>query len=190
MKLKSSIRQQQVFTDLRELEKHISKLQIKKENNDSLFYVHRIPELPAWTNKINYSQGCEQNIYKLKCSCDEQKKLSKKYFDRDIRLACKHIYWKLTTTKVKTELDSLTKLLLDAFQKSNEMKLFKISFKDEILILGFTNPAEWINVFTGKEKWNKYSFNVTEKGWAYNKFPKDAKLLSAKILSICKYLLS
>ena len=189
MKNKSSIQKQYVFTDLRELEKHISKLQIDKEKEDSLFYIHRITNLPDWTNKVYSSQGYKQNLFKLKCNCDEQRKLSKKYSDRDIRLVCRHLYWKLTTTKVKDEIDELTKILLASFNKNKEMSLFKTSLKDENLILGFTGSMEWINVFIGNYKWKRFSFNTSEKRWAYNVSPKNAKVIETKVGAILDYIM-
>ena len=190
MKNSTSIQKQHLFSDLRDLEKYISKLRLVSKKQESLFYIHRIPELPRWTNKIYKSQGYKQNLYELKCNCAEHKKLSRKYSNRDIRLVCRHLYWKLTTTKVKDEIDELTKILLVSFNKNKERNLFRTSLKDEPLVLGLSTPVEWIDIFVGEKKWKRFSFNVPEKRWAYNESPQNMKIIETKIYSILEYLFS
>ena len=177
-----------LYSDLRK----ISGDQQGPLNFGNNYYIHHLPKFPAWTkNKIyNYSKH-KIDLYNLKCNCDSQSEKREHYKDRDVRLLCKHLYYKILNSPLTKDIDSLTLLLMRSAAVWGEQHLYKYTYLGQIIILGFKEPTEWVNVYSlnkaNPEVYHRYSFNPISKRWSYNHLPNNAELIQDVIIRNIKY---
>ena len=162
------------FSDLRVAEKEIQAIPNLARN----YYIHLLPELTYawWTNK-DYKYKSELiNPYKYTCTCTEYQQRAAIFpKSRDIRRACKHIYYKFTDTKLKQYLDSLSHLLLKSSAIHNEVLHFKYEYLDKQYYFGFKQNTNWINVYLKEDdEFRKFGFNPVENRWSYKSEPRDS----------------
>lgn len=174
-----------IFDDLRDLEKfQVQKKKIEEEA-EKKYYIHQIPQLPKWTDRKYYYKPYTQNLFRLTCTCDEFKKKSLIYKNRDMRKLCYHLFWKLQTSKVAPLIDDLTTRLLIAHFKFGVNKFYKSAFMMRPLILGFNEKNDWISIFLErKDGWHQYSYNSKLRRWAYGIIPEDVMMLTQRISEI------
>jgi len=170
------------YSDLRIAEKEIQTVPNLARN----YYIHLLPELPWWTNRIYKHKDEELNLSKYSCSCtDYQQRAILFSKPRDIRRACKHIYYKLTGTRIKDFIDPLTQLLLKSTAIHNEVLHFKYEYLGKAYYFGFKENTNWINVYLKEDdEFRKFGFNPVEYRWSYKSEPKEsayAILLMEKI---------
>lgn len=132
-------------------------------------YVHLVPQLPKWTNKEYRSQNEIQNLFNLSCSCSNFKDRSQLFRKRDVRSLCKHIYWKITQFAASNYIDDLTKILAHDSVFHNQWLHQKISYKNDYMIIGFTNyrDSSWLNVYYPfyNNGWFNLSYSFKENRW-------------------------
>jgi hypothetical protein len=118
------------------------------ETEKHQYYIEpQIPGLPEWTNKTYHCQDEEVNLFKLTCTCEDFKARKENYTDRDVRLCCKHIYYKLSNTAAKRYINSLYKNLsyAAAFFDIDSFFTFNIDKRD--IYYGFNGYLNWVQVF-------------------------------------------
>lgn len=72
-----------------------------------------------------------------------------------------------------------------------EQYLYKYKYLGKVIILGFKESTEWINVYsldkTNPEIYHRYSYNPISNRWSYNNLPNYAELLIDVIKRTIKY---
>lgn len=152
------------------------------------YYIHSIPKLPSWTNKKYKCSGEIVNLFNLTCTCEDFINRSRLFSERDIRKACKHIYYKLRDTKASEYIDKLTFKLLEAGVFHGEQHLFEYNIKNKKVILGFGESEEWVNVYAKNEgNYSRYSFNIKQQRWSNKWSPTNEHLIRIAIEIVNKY---
>lgn len=161
-------------------------------NFGSNYYIHQIPRFPAWTKGKQYNYSHHKiDLYNLQCDCDSQLEKRENYKGRDVRLVCKHLYYKILNSPIAQEIDSLTLLLMRSAAIWGEQYLYKYKYLGKVIILGFKESTEWINVYlldkTNPGIYHRYSYNPISNRWSYNNLPNYAELLIDVIKRTIKY---
>lgn len=134
-------------------------------------YSHQFPVFPIWTNRNRKIQGQTINLFLLSCTCEVYKERELKYFDRDIRKTCIHLYYGFERHRNKI-LDDLSKLLLDQQYKYGVEQLYKL---DDETFLGTKPGSEWIKIYKPRDsRWTHYSYNRLEKRFSYDRKPTES----------------
>lgn len=174
------------FTDIRIAEKAISRNPFSAPN----YYIHLLPRLPEWTDRIYYYKTGpttfeKQNLYHLTCTCSTFKEKKKVFEGRDIRVLCKHLFYKLTETKAKKYLQELDVLLMRSAVIFHEMYLYKYTIKKKDVILGFKQDTDWVNVYTHNiaDTYIKFSYHPIKRTWSYGIAPPNHTMLILAINS-------
>lgn len=160
-------------------------------NFGSNYYIHKMPRFPQWMkNKIYRYADHRMDLFNLKCDCNSQQQKREYYKGRDIRLLCKHLYYKILKTSAVKELDSLTIELMKNAVIWGEQHLYKYVYKNKDIIFGFKEDTDWINVYAPNvfkpEEHKKYSFNPLKHRWSYDSKPDDYLLFEDLIKRIIK----
>ncbi len=161
--------------EVEKLEKHIA-------NNGALFIPpYELPRLPEWTNRVyNYKQY-RMNLYQFTCSCEWWKNKRKIYPEGDLRLLCKHLYYKITSSsKLLENIDDLTLMLIKSYLFLGENMLLKaVHGKEQFTFyIGSRYFGDWYNVYSkAGDNWNRYSYSMVEKRWSYDKEPEHEKII-------------
>lgn len=155
-------------------------------------YIHQIPHFPAWTKGKQYNYSHHKiDLYNLQCNCDSQLEKRENYKGRDVRLVCKHLYYKILNSPITQEIDSLTLLLMRSAAIWGEQYLYKYKYLGKVIILGFKESTEWINVYSESkynlEEYHRYSYNPILKRWSYNNFPEYGPLIPDLIKRIIQF---
>jgi hypothetical protein len=162
-----------VFSDIRDFEEF---KQIKKDGKKiSTRFSFIVPELPKWCDHTYHYKEIKINPYQLKCSCNDSI-LRRKYFEsRDIRVTCKHLYWKIAQTKIKEEVDELVILLMKQTALFGTNKFLTLNVDNAQIHLGFRNGNDWITILTPLQNggWRSWGYNPFEGRWSYDEEPKN-----------------
>lgn len=155
-----------VYDDLRNVEGKNKQTKGESLKSD---YIHLVPPMPKWTDKEYTSQNETQNVYRLTCTCDDYKERAELFEERDVRIICRHLFWKLTKTRAYRFLDKLTELLAHDSAFYREWIHYKSDFEGRDMIIGKTNlyTSGWLNIyyqFYGKT-WMNLSYNYQLKRW-------------------------
>ena len=178
-----------ILKDIRHIQAHKDKRERVKKQGYKGNYIHKVPPLPRWTNKVYTSQGFKQNLYDLACTCpDFSYKKSKYKQPRDARSLCKHLYWKLTDTKASEFVEDKTLVLIEPVVKG-EIEFFhkEVLHNKREVIFGFSNNGEpWLGVYTINEfsKWTGYFYSYQEKRFAYGNEPPDKVKIVNKLREV------
>ena len=177
-----------LYSDLRKLTKDNT----GPLNYGNNYYIHQIPRFPNWTKGKLYNYSNHKiDLYNLQCNCNSQIEKRENYKGRDVRLLCKHLYYKILNSPVAKEIDSLTLLLMRRAAICGEQHLYKYTYLDQIIILGFKELTEWVNVYSlnkaNPEFYHRYSYNPISKRWSYNHLPINAELIQDVIIRNIKY---
>lgn len=180
-----------LYTDIRKLLKDPD----SPLNPGQNFYVHNLPKFPSFMQGKTYRYAdYEMDLYNLHCDCDYHADKREKYQGRDIRLLCKHLYYKILKTSAAKELDSLTLELMKNAVLWGEKHLYKYTYKDQDIILGFHEGVEWVNVYAPNKfnlkEYHRYSFNVISDRWSYDSQPEFGHLIPDLISRVIKYSLT
>lgn len=135
--------------------------------------IFNYPELPKELNKTLLSKSNRVNLFKFTCTCEDYKQKSVKYSGRDIRKACKHIYYKSTQDYYNDYFPDIIKILLKIAVFKGFSYLYKIKiFKNEVYYLIEPNSA-WIKILAvnNQSKWDEYFLHILDNRWGYNKNP-------------------
>jgi hypothetical protein len=151
--------------------------QVKEK--DGYYCEPQIPQLPKWTNKIYSSQGEQVNLFNLTCTCKDYSERKAKYTGRDIRLCCKHIYYKLTGSAISKHINSLYKNLSHAAAifKIESFCTYKIDRRD--IYFGYKEDSNWIQVFfpvdeNNPDSYARFSFSPELSRWSNGINPVNA----------------
>lgn len=175
-----------LYSDLRKLKKDESSPVRLGEN----YYVHYIPRLPSWLKGKHYRYSNHKlDLHNLKCDCEAQGEKLEFYKARDVRAICKHLYYKLINSELIKELDSLTLLLMRSAVLWGEAHLYKYVYKGDVIVIGFKENSEWVNVYTKNDfdQFHRYSFNPSTNRWSYGKGARYSELLPDLIKRIIEY---
>lgn len=172
--------QNNTFDDLRNLEKN----NFHPPYNVKI-HSYKIPELPAWLNKVYVYNDVKYNPYKVECNCDNFLSRAAYYPERDLRTVCIHLYGKIMFS-AKKHIDPLTKILLEKNFKYGILHLHEFQTDGRTVYLGFSKNPDWVNVYQAAEEWKEYSYSISEDRWAYRFFPDNAEVIKDYILSIIK----
>lgn len=157
------------------------------------YYVEpQLPELPAWTNKKYSCQEQQVNLFLLTCSCEDFKERKEKYGARDVRLCCKHIYYKLTSTAASKFINTLYKNLTyaAAFFNVDSIYTFKIDKRD--IYYGFNGQLDWVQVFVpvngSNDSYARFSYSPKLKRWSHGIEPENEWKIVYIAEKIMKYI--
>ena len=157
----------------------IRKRKTEVKEKDKYYCEPQIPILPKWTNKIYSSQGEQVNLFNLTCTCKDYSERKNKYKGRDVRLCCKHIYYKLTGSAVTKHISSLYKNLSSAVAifKIESFYSFKIDRRD--IYCGFKEGSNWIQVYVPVHENNinfyaRFSYSPMLSRWSHGMIPVNA----------------
>jgi hypothetical protein len=160
-----------VFKDIRDFEEFKN---IKKDGRKiSTKYSFIVPELPTWCDRIYHYKDLKINPYQLKCSCGDSLLRRKYYEERDIRVICKHLYWKIAQTKIKDEVDELIILLMKQTALFGTNKFLTLEVDGKQIHLGFKNGNDWITILTPLQNcgWQSWGYNPFEGRWSFDEMP-------------------
>lgn len=171
---KKPLRHIPILKDVKEIERlkeHVVK-------NGGLFippYRYEMPKLPEWTNKNYYYKQYKVNPYNFSCSCEWWNNKRKIYPDGDLRLVCKHIYYKITgSPKLLNSIDDLTLQLIKSYLFHGESLLLKAVLGKAKLTfyVGAKYKSDWYNIYVkAGDKWERYGYSMIERRWSYHKAP-------------------
>lgn len=155
----------EVVSDVRQVDSQKQKL-------PSYYFIPQFPKMPNWLNKKLICQGYEVNLFKFTCNCSDYNH-EKKYFDRDIRKACKHIYYKSLNYKDKVEIPQLLLLLLKNTAIFHSQHFYKFQFKEHIFYYSFNEKSIWVNIFARAmgeldHDYVVYHYNPLNRKWGHN----------------------
>lgn len=156
------------------------------------YYIHKLPKFHSFMKGKTYRYSdYKMDLFNLLCSCENQKLKREKYKGRDVRLLCKHLYYKILKTSVAKELDSLSLELMKNAVLWGEKHLYRYRYMEQDIILGFKEGIEWVNVYA-KNKFNpkehyRYSFNVMSNRWSYDNEPEYGHLIPDLISRVIKH---
>ncbi len=158
-------------------------------DNGKDFINYEFPKLPAKFNKIYYYKGEKINLYNYSCTCRQFEENSKLYPGRDIRRACKHIYFKASVDWLKKYIGGIAILLLQKAVYHGIQYLYKTNIfgKDFYFII---NPdSAWINVITLKDETMafEYTYHTIQKRWGYSNTPDESVYIVDQIQKIIKF---
>jgi len=164
--------------------KEVQKLKKYIANNGALFippYELELPKLPEWTNRVYYYKQYKMNLYQFTCSCEWWKNKRKIYPVGDLRLVCKHLYYKISSSsKLLETIDDLSLMLIKSYLFHGENMLLKAVLAKEKLTfyIGARYFGDWYNVYTkAGDNWKRYSYSMLEKRWSYDRVPEHEKII-------------
>lgn len=177
-----------LYSDLRKLQKELD----SPLNFGDHYYIHQMPRFPQWMNGKVYRYGNHKmDLSNLVCDCDSYLGKKENYKGRDIRILCKHLYYKILKTSAAKELDSLTLELMKNAVLWGEHHLYKYVYKDQDLVFGFKESIDWVNVYApnifNPEVHKRYSYNPISDRWSYDSKPSDYILLEDLIKRIIQH---
>lgn len=153
------------------------------------FIIYEFPLLPKKFNKVYFSKQEKINLYNFSCTCQQFEDNSKHFSDRDIRRACKHIYYKASVTWLREFVGEITVLLLHKAVFNGFKFLYKINiFKQEFYFI--INPeSAWVNVITLKDDSLavEYTYHTIQKRWGHANTPDEAAYIIDQIQKIIKF---
>lgn len=173
------------YSDLRIAEKEILTTPDLARN----YYIHLLPVLPWWTNRVTKYKDEEINLFNYSCTCTEYQQRSELFLKpRDVRRICKHIYYKLDHQRFKEHIDPLSQLLIKSSAIHNELLHFKYEYLGNEYFFGFKPNTNWINVYLQqKDTFIRFSFNPVEYRWSYKSEPEAATYLILMIEKILEF---
>lgn len=150
------------------------------ETKKHQYYIEpQFPPLPEWTNKIYRCQDEEVNLFKITCTCEDFKARKDNYTARDVRLCCRHIYYKLNNTAASKYINSIYKNLsyVTAFIGMNSFYTFSIDKRD--IYYGFNSSLNWIQVFVpvrtnDPDSYARFSYSPKLRRWSHGTEPENA----------------
>lgn len=177
-----------LYSDLRKVQKDSD----SPENPGQYFYIHKLPKFPSFMQGKTYRYAdYKMDLFNLSCSCENQKLKREKYKGRDVRLLCKHLYYKILKTSAAQGLDSLSLEIMKTAVLFGEKHLYKYTYKDQDIILGFNEGTEWVNVYApnkfNPEQYHRYSYNPNDYRWSYSSEPEYGALIPGLIIRVIKY---
>jgi hypothetical protein len=125
---------------------------------------YNVPVIKGLTKRTYLMGNYRVNLHYLQCTCPVYKNALKIYPKRDIRRICKHLYYKIIT-ELESEIDTLSKMLLDNKFWLNEREVFKIKLDEHLLYLGFDHTFDTINIYRFTGRWKQYRFSFFKRAW-------------------------
>ena len=156
------------------------------------YYIHKLPLFPSFMQGKTYRYAdYKMDLFNLTCSCEYQELKREKYKGRDVRLLCKHLYYKILRTSAALELDSLSLEIMKTAVLFGEKTLYRYTYKEQDIILGFNEGTVWVNVYAknkfNPEKYHRYSYNPNDCRWSYSNAPEAGHLIPDLIFRVIKY---
>lgn len=148
--------------------------------------IFNYPELPKELNKTLLSKSNRVNLFKFTCTCEDYEKKSIKYSGRDIRKACKHIYYKSTQSYYEKYLPKIAYILLKLATFKEIEHLYKVNiFNSDVYFIIQSNSA-WIKIISGdnSDNWGEYLFHTVKNRWGYNKIPPNENYIIDQLRKI------
>jgi hypothetical protein len=142
--------------------------------------------LPLSDTILNETKSISKYKYNtnhLTCSCKAYRDRTKLYPRRDLRRLCKHLYLSLLTNHI-TDMDSLTKLLVETNLWFGRKILFKSKNGDSDFYFCLTIPVDKIYVFVKNNTWHRYEYGFKEDYWSNNLYPHNYDKLVVKIKKV------
>jgi hypothetical protein len=170
------VQDKKIYTDLRVLERERFGVNLPFKCHS-----YKMPDLPAWANRIHEYNGYKINLSECSCTCEEYFRKVPFYPERDIRAVCRHLYFRLKYTAVSRYIDKLTLLLLDNQFNYGEDHLYKFSLEGKDFYFGFKKRTSWVNIYAEQNHWIRFSYNPDEGRWAYNSVPDGAEGIIQKL---------
>lgn len=171
-----------IFSDIRDIEDHKKRIPSYEIISSKFSFI--VPELPKWCNKIYRFNDVKINPYQLKCSCKESQTKRKHFEARDVRVICKHIYWKISKTQIRDHVDNLTLEVMKLVGIFGSNKFLKLNVNGEDVHLAFKSKNDWITVLTKQvnDSWRKWGYNPFEERWSYEEMPKNKTDIELEIV--------
>jgi hypothetical protein len=141
----------------------------------SNYYVHQFPKLPDKFNKTYHSKQEKVNLCNFTCTCQQYVDNSKLFQDRDIRKACKHIYYKASQTWLKDFIPEITLLLLKIAVFGRIKFLYKIKIYSKEIYFLIDDNSVWVKVIAQNNRavFTEYTYHTIQKRWGYSNIPPD-----------------
>lgn len=175
------------FHDLRQAE---NSLPLVESVLGEKHYIHPVPQFPKWTDKNYKCQTHAVNLFLFKCTCDEFISDRAAQYDKsDIRICCRHLYYKLSNPRFLRYVDSLTLKLTYGTALKNERYFYKYIIYNQIVIFGFIPNSDWAGIYTRKRDGDffRYSYNPIIKKWAEHLIPDQGIFIIDQFVKAIKY---
>ncbi len=156
------------------------------------YFIPELPAVPQYFNKKIISQGNSVNLFQFTCSCEHFKIKSANYQGRDIRKACKHIYYKIDSNFDKLKILQLWLILLKNAAIFGTQHYYKFQFKEHEFYYGFKEDTVWVNIFANvlgdaTKDYFQYGYNLVTNAWASRLEPIQKFEIIHILNSIVKY---
>lgn len=164
------------------------------ETKKHQYYIEpQFPLLPEWTDKLYHCQDEKVNLFKLTCTCDDFKERKEKYYARDVRLCCKHIYYKLTSTAASKFINTLYKNLTYVTAFFNIDSFYTFSIDKRNIYYGFNGQLNWVQVFVpvrinDPNFYARFSYSPKLRRWSHGTKPDNAWKIEYIANKIMKYI--
>lgn len=175
------------FQDLRQAEKSIS---VNESVPGQKHYIHPVPQFPKWTDKNFKCQNHAVNLFQFNCTCDEfVNDRAAQYHKSDIRICCRHLYYKLSDSRFSQFVDSLTLKLTHGTALKNERYFLKYMIYNQPVIFGFIPDSDWTGIYTqiSDGDFFRYSYNPIIKKWAEHLIPDQEVFIIDQFVKAIKY---
>lgn len=177
-----------IVDDVRELNKQLS----TSNKPGEYYFIPNLPAVPQYFNKKLISQSYEVNLFNFTCSCDQFKENNIIYLDRDIRKACKHVYYKVDSNFDRLKIPQLWRILLKNAAIFGTQHYYKFKFKENEFYYGFKEDTVWVNIFANvlgdaTKDYFQYGYNLVTNAWASRLEPKQKFEIIHILNSIVKY---
>lgn len=168
-------KQKTIYNDLRSAEKDLNP---KCPKNS---YSYQITELQNFKDFNYHVSKYVVNPYLLSCSCDFHENIAEDYSNYDLRKVCFHLYTFFQRKSFKG-LKQITKILLADQYKFGIHCLHKV---DESIYLSWKPRSKWMKIYLEDNlSWLRYSYNLDDERWSYNRSPENAEKYSKMITEL------
>ena len=152
-------------------------------------FIYEFPKLPVKFNKFYHSKHEKINLFNFTCTCEQYINNSKHYTGRDIRKACKHIYYKASSEWLKDTIDPVTILLLKTAVFNGYKHLYKINIYSKEFYFIINPDSAWVKVITLSVNNSsiEYLYHTIDKRWGYGKEPDNDVFIVDQIQKLIKH---
>ncbi len=167
----------------------IRTLKDSKVGDGQNFVIYEFPKLPKRLNKVYFSKLEKINLYNYTCTCEQFRENSKLYKGRDLRRACKHIYYKASATWLREIVGEVTVLLLNKAVYGGFKYLYKVNLYKKEFYFVINPESAWVNIITlNNDSFAvEFTYHTIKKRWGYANTPDEAVHIVDQIQKIIKF---